>query len=616
VGVPNDSPRVNGQIVNEAGSVYLFTRVEGRWEPRGKLVASDAEAHDDFGYSVAMTADTIVVGAPNTRNLVNGRPIAGAGSAYVFVLTGTTWAQQAILRGNEEASSQFGHAVAISGNSIAVGQPNDVVDAPTRGPGRAYVFVRSGNVWLRQWSDSIAVNGLAGFGFSIAINVQDNPPLAERTYLVVGYPQENGGVGAAYVFTRNGSEWSAPVRLVATDRANGDSFGQSLAVSGETVLIGAPTDDIGSNLDQGSAYLFTRNFATWVAGPKLVANNGGVRSYFGQSVALNSTTAIVGRIGGGTLGKDPGAAYVFTRENAAWTQTQIVQPPDSSESDEFGAGVAISGETLLVGAPHQAVNNRLAQGAAYFYLAPKALAVTSAASYALAVAPDSIAASFGTALATTTELAATVPLPTTLAGTSVRVRDREGLEKVAQLFFVSPTQINFLIPAGLAGGPASVLVTNSNASSLSLSNITLSSGAPGLFSANADGRGIASGLALRVRADGSLAYEDMVRFDFVQDRFVGVPISVGNANEQVFLVLFGTGLRGSGNIVRATVGGKVAEVLYAGPQGGFAGLDQVNLRLDRDLGGRGTLDIVLTVASANPLIRDVTSNTVNVTVRN
>jgi uncharacterized protein (TIGR03437 family) len=206
---------------------------------------------------------------------------------------------------------------------------------------------------------------------------------------------------------------------------------------------------------------------------------------------------------------------------------------------------------------------------------------------------ESIAAAFGTSLATTTQSATTVPLPTTLAGTTVKVRDSQGVERNAPLFFVSPGQINFQIPPGSAVGAATITVTNSQ-SGTATGTMQLAAVAPGVFTANATGQGVAAAVALRVRGDGSQSFEPVSRFDTALNRFVSIPIDLGPATDQVFLLLFGTGVRNRSALaaVTTTIGGETAEVSYAGIQSDFVGLDQINARISRSLAGRGEVDVV------------------------
>ncbi|HMX28455.1 MAG TPA: N-acetylmuramoyl-L-alanine amidase, partial [Blastocatellia bacterium] len=226
-----------------------------------------------------------------------------------------------------------------------------------------------------------------------------------------------------------------------------------------------------------------------------------------------------------------------------------------------------------------------------------AVAGVSAASFsATALAGESIVAVFGTNLATSVQIGSSVPLPNSLAGTSVTVRDSANVEKIARLFFVSPGQINFLMPDGLANGQATVLVANGQGT-LAAGTVTIVPVAPGLFAANANGQGVPAAVVLRVRADGSQIYEPVATFDQIQNKFIAAPIDLGPASDQVFLVAYGTGIRkrDSLNAVSAKVGGATSEVLYAGFVEGFFGLDQLNLRLPRTLAGRGEVDLEVTV---------------------
>ncbi|QQS45106.1 MAG: hypothetical protein IPM66_14160 [Acidobacteriota bacterium] len=225
------------------------------------------------------------------------------------------------------------------------------------------------------------------------------------------------------------------------------------------------------------------------------------------------------------------------------------------------------------------------------------LTSVSAASYkGSMLAPESIVAAFGTGLANTTESATGQPLPIELAGTEVRVIDGNGIEQAAPLFFVSPNQVNYMMPAGMASGAASVRLKAGEAG-FAEGQVMIEKVSPGLFSANADGRGAASAVVLRVRADGSQVYSPAARFDSEQNQFVPATIDPGEEGDQLFLILFGTGLRNRSALstVTATIGGTEVAVAFAGSQPDFAGLDQVNLMLPRSLAGRGDLDLSLIV---------------------
>jgi uncharacterized protein (TIGR03437 family) len=221
----------------------------------------------------------------------------------------------------------------------------------------------------------------------------------------------------------------------------------------------------------------------------------------------------------------------------------------------------------------------------------------SAASYAPAnLALDSIVAAFGTDLAVATQTAVVTPLPTNLAGTTVKIRDSVGKETLAPLFFVSNVQVNYLMPAEAATGPATVTITNADGF-VSTGAIQVARVSPGLFAANSNGQGVTAAVALRVKADGAQSYEPVARWDATQKRFVSLPIDLGPTGEQVFLIVFGTGLRSRSALsaVIASLGGTPLTALYAGAQVDFAGLDQINLGpIPRNLAGRGEANLALT----------------------
>ncbi|MGE0130294.1 MAG: SBBP repeat-containing protein [Blastocatellales bacterium] len=251
---------------------------------------------------------------------------------------------------------------------------------------------------------------------------------------------------------------------------------------------------------------------------------------------------------------------------------------------------------------------------------PRSVATVSAASFLGAeLASEQIVAAFGTSLATTTQIASTLPLPTNLAGTTVRVRDSQGADRPAPLFFVAPSQVNYQIPPGTSTGVATVTITSGDGS-VSTGNVTITNVAPGLFTANASGQGVAAAVALRIKADGTQVYEPIASFDATLSRFVPVPIDLGPSGDQVFLILYGVGFRnapntdgnsdnGSAENVVVAVDGVNTPALYSGPAPGFVGLDQCNIGpIPRSLAGRGEVDLVLTVTGKN-------ANTVKVSIR-
>lgn len=221
----------------------------------------------------------------------------------------------------------------------------------------------------------------------------------------------------------------------------------------------------------------------------------------------------------------------------------------------------------------------------------------SAASYSdSSLSPESIASVFGKGLAFVSQPAARTPLPTTLGGSSVLITDRSGTSRAAPLFYVSPGQINFQVPQGTATGMATLTITNGNATVAS-GSVQIAPVTVGLFTANQDGAGVPAGFAVRVKSGGLQSSESLYKLDTTTGKYLPAQIDLGAESEQVFLVLFGTGFRFrlSDGTVTCLIGGIEAEVLYAGPQNQYVGLDQCNIRIPRSLAGRGEVDVELKV---------------------
>jgi uncharacterized protein (TIGR03437 family) len=234
-----------------------------------------------------------------------------------------------------------------------------------------------------------------------------------------------------------------------------------------------------------------------------------------------------------------------------------------------------------------------------------AAAAVSAASFTgNTLAPEQIAAAFGTRLATTRATATTLPLPTTLAGTAVRILDSAGKEALAGLFFVSPAQVNFLMPRGLASGAATITIVASDGIS-SITRVQLVQVNPGIFTADSSGRGLPAAQVLRVLANGTQVLEQVARFDAATNKFVGVPIDLAGPGEQVFLILYGTGWRSRASppVASASIGGTSAEITFLAAQPSLLGVDQANVRLPSALLARGEVEVTLSVEGkpANPV---------------
>ncbi len=239
------------------------------------------------------------------------------------------------------------------------------------------------------------------------------------------------------------------------------------------------------------------------------------------------------------------------------------------------------------------------------------LAITSGASYATGkISPESVAVGFGDALAVATAGAQNgIALPTTLAGTRAMVRDSNGVERDAGLYYVSPGQVGFLVPAGTAIGPATILVTSPDGPVYSAA-VEVKGVVPALFSANASGQGLAAAAIQRVRVDGTQSVEPVARYEASSGQWVAIPVDFGAESDQLYLVLYGTGIRLRNALaeVTARIGALDLPVLFAGAHPNYPGLDQVNVLLPRSLAATGQANVSLSIAGT-------ISNIVAVTVR-
>lgn len=353
IGVPLDD--VGGNI--DQGSVYVFVRNGTTWSQQTKLTAIDGAAGDKFGFSVALSGDTALVGAPYGDVSSN----SDQGAAYVFVRSGTTWSQQAKLTATDGAAiDQFGFSVALSGDTALIGA--NLADGANQNQGAAYVIVRSGTAWSQQTKLTVTNGGFGDqFGASVALSGET---------ALVGAPNgdvaTNGNEGTAYVFIREGGTiWSLQQTLTADSPASNDKFGASVALDTDTALVGAPSDDVGSNPDQGSVYVFVRSGATWIRQSTLTASDPAASAQFGNSVSLSGDTALVGEAHNTAPG---GSAYVFVRSTGGWSESKKLIADDGKAGDLFGSAVAISDTTALIGAPQAKVGIYQAQGSAYFFV--------------------------------------------------------------------------------------------------------------------------------------------------------------------------------------------------------------------------------------------------------
>ena len=309
----------------------MFERSQSNWSQTAYLKASNLDADDDFGMSVALHGATLVVGAPgedgdgigNDADPTSNAAL-NAGAIYIFTLNGATWTEQIYLKAsNTSASDAFGSAVAIHGHTVVASAPGE----------------RS------------AATGVDGDQFDATA------PLA----------------GAVYVFTGTGSNWMQEAYVKASNTQAGDSFGLALDIDNDTLVVGTeredssltgvnPTPDNNDALDSGAVYVFSRSGQTWTQQAYIKSSNNERQDRFGSAVSVDGDTLIVGaRLeDSGTQGVNgpqndnaesgSGAAYFFLRTDADWNQHAYIKPLNTGEGDEFGTAVAIHDLSLVIGA--------------------------------------------------------------------------------------------------------------------------------------------------------------------------------------------------------------------------------------------------------------------------
>ncbi|MBL9132998.1 MAG: hypothetical protein JNG86_17445 [Verrucomicrobiaceae bacterium] len=405
VGAYNEDSSTTGvnstpdESASGSGAAYVFVRSGGSWTQQAYLKAHQVNASDRFGWSVAVSGNTVVVGATqedSSTTGVNSTPnesASSAGAAYVFVRSGGVWTQQAYLKAHQVTGGDiFGWSVSVLGGTVVVGAINE--DSSTTGVdsspnesalnvGAAYVFVRNGTNWTQQgYLKAHQVNGGDQFGYSVAVSgdtvVVGTPSEDSSTTGVNSTRNESAsGAGAAYVFVRSGGVWTQQAYLKAHQVNLDDQFGYSVAVSGDTVVVGArgeasSTTGINSTPNEsasgaGAAYVFVRNGATWTQQAYLKAHQVNVDDHFGYSVSVADDTVAVGAwqedsstTGGNTRpnenAKDAGAAYVFVRSGTNWMQQAYLKAHQVNDDDWFGRSVSVSGDTVIVGADNEDSN--------------------------------------------------------------------------------------------------------------------------------------------------------------------------------------------------------------------------------------------------------------------
>jgi FG-GAP repeat len=318
------SMSVSGQkinfLVDDRTARYPVT-IDPTWTVQQTLTAPDGVSGDRFGVATAVSGDTAVIGA----NLRGTR----RGAAYVYVRTAGVWKYlQTLTASDAKVDDYYGTSVAIDGDYLAVSSPNKAASK-----GAVYVYARTNSEWnFQQKLTVIDPSTYSSLGYSISISGDS---------LLVSADAQGKNRGSAYVFRRTGDVWNQEQKIVPKDAVADDSFSWSLAISGNSAIIGAQ----GQNKSLGAAYLFTRTGSVWTQQQKFLASDGAAGNFYGYSVSISGDTIAIGAHGHNSL---EGIVYVYTKNGANWIETRV-QPLDFKKCSVFGTTVSLDGDTLLVG---------------------------------------------------------------------------------------------------------------------------------------------------------------------------------------------------------------------------------------------------------------------------
>ena len=293
-----------------SGSAYIFTRSGSTWTQQAKIQASDAQADDYFGISVSISGDgnTAIVSARNEDTTASN-----AGSAYIYTRSGSTWSQQAKIQASDaQANDNFGYSVDISndGDTVIVGAYRE--DTGGTDAGSAYIYTRSGSTWSQQAKIQASFGGSEDrFGYSVSIDSDGDTAIVSAIY------EDTGGAsaGSAYIFTRSGTSWSQQAQIQPTNVSASDLFGRSVSISGDgnTVIGSSPIEDTGFT-NAGAVYIFTRSGSTWTQQAKIQAYDAQASGWFGDYVDISNdgNTVIIGadNTDSGSI-SEAGAAYIY-----------------------------------------------------------------------------------------------------------------------------------------------------------------------------------------------------------------------------------------------------------------------------------------------------------------
>ncbi|MGE3609920.1 MAG: beta strand repeat-containing protein [Bacteriovoracaceae bacterium] len=417
--ITNGTTASANNSITEAGAVYVYKRSGVNWTQEAYIKAGNSNASDRFGYAISLSDDTLAVGAywedSTLTTITNGTGTStnnakvDSGAVYIYKRTGTTWAQEAYIKaGNSGASDFLGSSVSINGNTLAVGawgedsNQTTITNGSTSSSnnstlesGAVYIYKRSGVTWAQEayikapnpeasdyFGNSVSLNGDT---LAVGAYQEDSNQTTITNGTTASADNTNTNSGAVYIFKRTGVIWAQEAYVKAANNTAGDQFGYTVNLSGDTLAVGAYFEDSNqttitngtsasaddSNADSGAVYIYKRSVTTWAQEAYIKAANNDATDYFGFSVALSGNTLAVGAqredsnqttITTGTSASsdntnaDSGAVYVYKRTGTSWAQEAYIKAVNNDSSDYFGTSVALAGDTLAVGSSRESSN--------------------------------------------------------------------------------------------------------------------------------------------------------------------------------------------------------------------------------------------------------------------
>ncbi len=380
------------------------------------IKAANSEDWDQFGQALSLSGDTLAVGvereASNQTTITNGTAASSnnsnpqSGAVYVYSRSGTDWSQQAYIKAvNNDNNDRFGHAVSLSGDTLAVGawcessNQTTITNGTTASSndgnlqsGAVYVYSRSGTDWSQQAYIKAANNetndyfgravSLSGDTLAVGAHEEDSNQTTITNGTTADSNNSNTSAGAIYVYSRSGTDWSQQAYIKAANNDAYDEFGKVVSLSGDTLAVGVDQEDSNQttitngttassddgNSNSGAVYVYTRSGTNWSQQAYIKAANSSTNDYYGNAVSLSGDTLAVGAyledsnqtiVTNGTAASsndssaDSGAVYVYTRSGTSWSQQAYIKASNNNAGDRFGNAVSLSGDTLVVGAPNE-----------------------------------------------------------------------------------------------------------------------------------------------------------------------------------------------------------------------------------------------------------------------